>query len=300
MIAFADCIPSSEGTVKKYVYADDSALVESVIYRYPDYETRTVLCVSVQSGCRVGCAFCGTGRHFFRNLTANEIVLQVTETLARENVDATHVNKLQIMFMSMGEPSHNWDAVETAIRLLHDRYPTAQLLVSTVGTNERAFQAGIIALSREIDAIGLQFSIHHGTDEERNHLIPYEDKMTLAEIAAFGERWHEATGRHPYCNYVVTPSSADAAERLFDAFNPRVFCFTFSVLCSPEESVKSATVNHRALVERVSKRFLERGYDVRVFDPAGQDDIGGGCGQLWYFQERVRATEANKSINPNN
>lgn len=51
--------------------------------------------------------------------------------------------------------------------------------------------------------------------------------------------------------------------------------------------------------ERVSRRFLEHSYDVRVFDPSDQDDIGGGCGQLWHSQERIHAAEALMSANDN-
>lgn len=287
-IQFERCIASSDNSVKKYVYSNSTAVVECVLYKYPDYATRTVLCVSVQSGCKVGCLFCGTGKHFFRNLTSDEIVHEVSDVFKREGIDTKEVKKLQIMFMSMGEPSHNWVNLDKAIHELHATYPNAQLLVSTVGTRDKDFYRGIIKCSKDIDVISLQFSVHHWNDKDRNVLIPYQDKLTLQEIAQFGTMWHEATGRKPYCNYVVTKSNFQGVEVLFDVFDPNVFCFTFSVLCSPTSTVKKEYVNNRSLVEYVSNKFLEYGYDVRVFDPAGQDDIGGGCGQLWYFQDRVK------------
>lgn len=75
---------SSDTNVSKFVfeYEDPKAIAEAVLYRYGSYQNRTVICCSVQSGCRVGCAFCGTGRFFVRNLTAEEIVSQVETALS--------------------------------------------------------------------------------------------------------------------------------------------------------------------------------------------------------------------------
>ena len=60
-------IESDEGNVCKFVYKNNTAVAESVLYRYPTYKERTVICCSTQSGCPVGCRFCGAGDHFVRN-----------------------------------------------------------------------------------------------------------------------------------------------------------------------------------------------------------------------------------------
>lgn len=294
MIEFKTALTSSNKNVKKYIYEDETALVESVIYKYPDYKTRTTIRISVQSGCKVGCTFCGTGKRFLRNLSTKEIVLQVHETFKAEKVPINEVEKLQIMFMSMGEPSHNWKNLEVALDHLHFFYPNAELLVSTVGTNNMDFKGGILRKSIEIPNIGLQFSIHHYSDWEREKIIPYRNKMSLEQISEFGKIWHAATGRHPFCNYVVTESNNTLYDKLFDLFPPEVFNFTFSVLCSPDESIKSAFINNKDNVKEVHDHFLSKGYNVRVFDPAGQDDIGGGCGQLWYFQNKIKERRSKK------
>ena len=72
---------SSEGNVWKYVFDFGNAVAEAVLYKYESFYKRTVLCVSVQSGCPVGCKFCGTGKKFIRNLTSEEIVGQVNYAL---------------------------------------------------------------------------------------------------------------------------------------------------------------------------------------------------------------------------
>lgn len=289
MIAYKTMMESSDTNVKKYIYEDDTALVETVIYKYPDYKTRTVICVSVQSGCAVGCTFCGTGKKFLRDLTAQEIVLQVRDTFEREGVVTSEVERLQIMFMSMGEPAHNSWAVEDALITLRGVYPEAEPLLSTVGIPNLFFNTRVIYAAGPKG--GLQFSIHHYDDEERNKLIPYTPKLTLAEIAQLGRDWNFHTGKKVFCNYVVTRSSSHGYERLFDLFPPDIFSFTFSVLCNKNESMKTAFINSKDGIRRIHDDFLSRGYDVRVFDPAGQDDIGGGCGQSWYFQNKIRGRE---------
>ena len=70
------CIPSSDTNVRKYVFTNEGehgAVAEAVLYKYPTYDERTVVCFSVMSGCPMGCRFCGTGEFFIRTLTADEI-----------------------------------------------------------------------------------------------------------------------------------------------------------------------------------------------------------------------------------
>jgi 23S rRNA (adenine2503-C2)-methyltransferase len=229
----AQIFESSEGNVWKYVFEIPSAVTESVLYRYQTFQNRTVLCCSVQSGCPVKCSFCGAGESFLRNLRASEITEQADFVFKDKAIDTANVRKLQIMFMSMGEPFLNYDNVEKAIRTFNACYDNAQLLVSTIAPNREKDLARFIELSREIDRVGLQFSIHRSTDEERNKLIPYRNKLTLTQIAEYGRRWAQATGRRPFCNYCVEGNNdADEDfERLRRIFEPEVFNFTFSVYC---------------------------------------------------------------------
>jgi len=71
-------------------------------------------------------------------------------------------------------------------------------------------------------------------------------------------------------------------------FSPVVFNFTFSVICSADETMKDKGYRELDKINKITENFLESGYNVRVFNPAGQDDIGGGCGQLWYVQEWMK------------
>lgn len=282
---------SSEGNVWKYVFTSDDMVAEAVLYRYEDFYKRTVICCSTQSGCPVGCKFCGTGNKFIRNLSANEIVNQITHILVdKDIIDVSdRGERFQIMFMSMGEPMLNWNNVELAILMLHDLYPNAELLLSTIAPHSE-YYGRLISLSKEIDKIGLQFSIHKAFDAQRNILIPYKDKLQLREIRDLGILWWKETGRHPYLNYCLDGSNdkqCDSAH-LMSLFSPMIFNFTFSVVCSKDENMKEAGFKNLDKIREFECEFLRNGYNTRIFNPDGQDDIGGGCGQLWYVQQWMK------------
>ena len=281
-------IQSSDTNVRKYVFTKEGekgAVAEAVLYKYPTYEDRTVICCSTQSGCPVGCRFCGTGEFFIRNLTGEEIVSQVQHLFADQNIDQSRVKRTQIMFMSMGEPMLNKQGLEYALRKLHELYPTAALLISTSAPN--VDYSWLQELSIEIPTIGLQFSVHESTDEARDKLVPFKAKLSLRQIAIEGLGWYSATGRQPFFNYCAheNNTSVEDADRLLDLFDERVWQATVSVICEQDESVSAANVRQRKLATDFMDLLLQRGYSVRCFDPAGQDDIGGGCGQLWFVQD---------------
>lgn len=288
---------SSDTNVKKFVFEWDSpkAIAESVLYRYGEYRKRTVICCSVQSGCPVGCSFCGTGRFFVRNLNALEIVQQVDEVMKTVDCKPNEIEKFQIMFMSMGEPFLNYDKLHNAIHILHETYPNAQLLVSTSAPGiTYKHIADFISLSKDIPLVGLQFSVHESTDESRRKLIP-TNTCTLRQIASIGEMWSAFVGRKPFFNYCVHEGNDTKkdAERLKRIFNPDVWEVTLSVICEKDESVKASIDRQLELIKNFNELMQNEGFHTRVFNPSGQDDIGGGCGQLWYFQEWLKLNNSN-------
>jgi 23S rRNA (adenine2503-C2)-methyltransferase len=105
-----------------------------------------------------------------------------------------------------------------------------------------------------------------------------------------GEAWFTATGRRPFFNYCAHDTNTTPAdiERLLFMFDPNIWEATISVICEREESVAAANQRQRDLAINFMTLMLEAGYSCRMFNPAGQDDIGGGCGQLWFVQEWMR------------
>jgi 23S rRNA (adenine2503-C2)-methyltransferase len=280
-------IDDAAENVSKHVFTNPTAVAEAVLYRYPTYEERTVICCSTQSGCPVGCRFCGAGDAFVRSLTADEIVAQpvhLLDGLEDDGIDPQTIGRLQIMFMSMGEPLLNIKHLVPALRRLHELYPNAALLIST--SAPRVDYSAIRDISVEIPTVGLQFSVHESTDEARDQLVPFKAKLTLAEIAAEGEEWARATRRRPYFNYCVHDRNDGQADvdRLLAHFDPRLWEATLSVICERDETMSVAHERQRELTGTFMEKMLAAGYSTRMFDPAGQDSIGGGCGQLWFVQ----------------
>jgi 23S rRNA (adenine2503-C2)-methyltransferase len=286
-------IDSSDKNVAKFVFKKDTAVAEAVLYKYPTYEDRTVICCSTQSGCAMGCRFCGTGDYFVRSLTADEIAHQPEYLLEETGVNPANIQKLQIMFMSMGEPLNNYNELATAMHKLYSKYPNARLLISTSAPRQFNKFAELEQLSVQIPTIGLQFSVHESTDEARKKLIPAAT-MTLQEIADTGKSWNKATGRKPFFNYCLHDknNSQDDVNRLLAKFDPTIWEATLSVICERDEHVAAANERQRELASEFAGRMLQSGYNVRVFNPAGQDDIGGGCGQLWFVQDWMRKNPA--------
>lgn len=127
------------------------------------------------------------------------------------------------------------------------------------------------------------------TNEARRKLIP-SATMDLIDIARTGIEWAMASGRRPFFNYCVHESNntEEDVARLKELFNPRFWECTISVICERDESIVAANERQRQLANDFSGLMLQAGYNVRVFNPAGQDDIGGGCGQLWYVQSWMK------------
>lgn len=236
----------------------------------------------------MGCRFCGAGDYFVRSLSADEIVDQAVYAVAETGVAPDSIDKFQIMFMSMGEPALNQKNLANAIRRLHTLYPSARLLISTSAPD--VSYEDIFSVSKEISTVGLQFSVHESTDEARAKLIPFSKKMTLQKIADTGLSWFSATGRKPFFNYCAHDqnTSASDADRLMTLFDPTAWEATISVVCERNEGLPARNDHQLSLANTMSRLLLERGFNTRVFDPAGQDDIGGGCGQLWYVQEKMK------------
>lgn len=280
---------SKDTNVKKFVFEFENTkcIAEAVLYRYGSYQKRTVICCSVMSGCPVGCTFCGTGKFFIRNLTKDEIVEQVKTCIKTIDCKTKDIEKFQIMFMSMGEPFMNYENLELAICELNELYPNAQLLVSTSApANIITCFDSFINLSQRINKVGLQFSVHESLDINRKKLIPTKT-CTLKQIVTIGEMWAEFVGRKPFYNYCVHDgnNTKEDAKRLIELFNPNIWETTLSVICEKDESVTNSIQRQLDIIDKFKTYMLNNGASIRVFNPAGQDDIGGGCGQLWYFQK---------------
>lgn len=281
-------LQSSDENVKKYIFKKDDAIAEAVLYKYPTYEDRTVMCISTQTGCPMGCSFCGTGKFFGRNLTSDEIINQVETMVDDNDLKLNESKRVQIMVMSMGEPVFNSKELEKAFTYFYKKYPEAALLISTSAPSSERNWERIFEITQKFSTVGLQFSIHESTDEKRNKLIPFPSKLNLQQISEMGQKWYSiAGGRRPFFNFCVhnENNTDEDVQRLTNLFDPSIWECTLSVICEKDQTIAESVQHNLNMINNFSSRMLNNGFNVRVFDPAGQDDIGGGCGQLWQVQK---------------
>jgi 23S rRNA (adenine2503-C2)-methyltransferase len=206
---------SADGTVKTLFQTGDGHPVEAVLMRYRD--GRRSVCVSSQSGCPLTCTFCATGQmRFRRNLTPWEILDQALHFRRVEPID-------HVVFMGMGEPMLNVDAVTAAARRLPDLGVThRRTTVSTVG-----WLPGLTRFVDEVDEpIRLALSLHAPTDVLRSELMPVNDRYPLDDVLAECRRYFELRGRKVFVEYVMLAGVNDSVEharQLAELLDRRVF-----------------------------------------------------------------------------
>ena len=192
---------SRDGTVKALFDTADGRPVEAVLMRFRD--GRRSVCVSSQSGCPLTCTFCATGQmQFRRNLTAWEMLDQALHFRRLEPID-------HVVFMGMGEPMLNVDAVISAARRLPDVGVThRRTTVSTVG-----WLPGLTRFINEVsEPIRLAFSLHAPTDALRSQIMPVNDRYPLEDVLGECRRYFELRRRKVFIEYVMLAGVNDSRE----------------------------------------------------------------------------------------
>ncbi len=181
-----------DGFAKHLFQSPDGARFEAVAIPLlrKNEPPKTVVCVSTQVGCAMGCAFCATGRlGFTRNLAPWEIVAQVAQ-IRRESPHPVR----GVVFMGMGEPLLNADAVLQAARILSEPCGLAisakAVTVSTVG-----IVPGILRLARERSPLRLIVSLTSADPARRLTVMPVEERYPSDRLRAALAAYHAATGR---------------------------------------------------------------------------------------------------------
>lgn len=192
---------SSDGTLKALFQTADGRPLEAVLMRFRD--GRRSLCVSSQSGCPLTCTFCATGAmQFGRNLTASEILDQALHFRRAGELD-------HCVFMGMGEPMLNLDAVLAACERLPDVGIThRRTTISTVG-----WVPGIEALADSGMPIRLALSLHAPEDALRSRLMPVNDRYPLAQVIEAARAFHARRRRRVFVEYVMLAGVNDRYEQ---------------------------------------------------------------------------------------
>jgi 23S rRNA (adenine2503-C2)-methyltransferase len=219
-LAVAASQTSTDRATKLALTTTEGALVEMVVMRY---RQRVTACISSQVGCPVGCVFCATGSGGFeRNLSAAEIVDQVRVACALLVEEGARLSNL--VYMGMGEPLLNLQAVLDSIRILTSPHGLdlghRSLSISTVG-----IPTGIRRLARTEPQVNLALSLHASDDHTRERLIPATYRHPLGTILDAAWDHFATTRRKLLVEYVllegINDSTADA-RRLATLLRGRV------------------------------------------------------------------------------
>src|SRR6185436_3431485 len=230
---------------------------------------RRSICVSSQSGCPLTCTFCATGRmKFGRNLTSSEILDQVLHFRRIEPVD-------HLVFMGMGEPMMNLDAVLDACDRLPDVGITnRRTTVSTVG-----WLPGIEALTAQSRPVRLALSLHAADPELRSRIMPVNDRYPIEAVLGACRAHFAATNRTVFIEYVMLAGVNDSpaqARELAEALGPGR---TFKVNLIPYNPTGMYDGSPREVIAAFKAVLEEHGVHATIRLTRGRD-IDAACGQL--------------------
>ena len=257
--------PAEDGSARLLVGLRDGQTVESVLL------PRDGLCVSSQVGCAVGCVFCMTGREgLVRQVGSAEIVAQVA--LARS---LRPVKK--VVFMGMGEPSHNLDQVMEAIDLLGTvgNIGHKNLVFSTVG-DERVFER----LPQGLVKPALALSLHTTRADLRAQLLPRAPRWDPQDLVEAGERYARATGYPIQYQWTLIEGVNDSDEEIEGIV--RLLKGKYALMNMIPYNAVPDLPYARPSWERaaaIARTLHQRGVLTKLRQSAGQD-VDGGCGQL--------------------
>jgi len=264
---------SKDGTIKYLFGLVGGQSVETV---YIPEEKRRTVCVSTQVGCKFSCAFCATGKQgFTRNLSIGEILNQVIEV--RRDPDAGEVTN--VVFMGMGEPLDNLEAVAQAARILNaeDGFNIGgrKITISTVGLPRQITKLG----SYDLNA-NLAISLHAANNETRTSLLPANKKFPVEEIMKACAGYPLKQGRKITMEVILfdgvndSPHDAKQMVRALHKVQAKVNLIRFNPVGETE-----LRPSPRPKMSAFKEILENSGIDCTIRMSKGED-IDAACGQL--------------------
>jgi 23S rRNA (adenine2503-C2)-methyltransferase len=263
----------SDGLTKLVFKLLDGLEIETVVI---PMATHATVCISSQVGCRMACRFCRTGgMGLRRNLTTSEIVAQVHAARRLLGIEARNV-----VFMGMGEPLDNFDAVVRAIRIMEDQrglnIAQRHMTLSTVGLPD-----GIDALGRlNWSRLRLALSLNAPNDAIRNALMPINHRFPMERLKAALHRYPFGRGGAVFVEYVLIQGVNDRLEhaRQLARYLEGVPVKLNLIAYNPGGDAAFEAPSLRT-VDRFHRALVEMGLFVRIRGSKGAG-IRAACGQL--------------------
>ena len=264
-----DRMTSSDGTVKYLFSAGTGQFVETV---YIPADERATLCVSSQIGCKMNCVFCMTGKQGFAgNLTTSEILNQIRSVPESDKLS-------NVVFMGMGEPFNNSDAVFNVLEILTAPYgygwSPKRITVSTVGIMKD--------LQRFLDesSCHLAVSIHSPYPDERRTLIPIEKTNPIKDVIHLLRQYDFSHQRRVSFEYILFDNKNDSVQHAKDLAKIlagivcRVNLITYHAI--PEVPLKKSSWKK---MELFRDTLNAKGIMCTIRSSRGED-IAAACGML--------------------
>jgi len=239
--------------------------------------SRATICISSQVGCAVNCQFCLTALlGVKRNLSPGEIVGQVLAVLRDHSVDLER-ERMNIVFMGMGEPFLNYENFMKAVRLLVEevRFPESRMTVSTSGIVPR-----IVEFGRERIRPKLAISLNAPNDEIRERIMPITRKWNIAALLDAAREFPLRPRERLTFEYVLLQDVNDARERARELVERvrDIRCKVNLIAFNPGPGVEYTMPTHERVLEFQSI-LTAAGVPSYIRRPRGRD-IYAACGQL--------------------
>ncbi|MCX6990161.1 MAG: 23S rRNA (adenine(2503)-C(2))-methyltransferase RlmN [Chlamydiae bacterium] len=251
----------------------------------------TTLCISSQVGCRMGCSFCETGKMgLLRNLSEAEIVSQV---FCARHIYGKPVRN--IVFMGMGEPLDNFDAVMQAVKILTCSsglaFGPSRITISTSGVVDHMYR-----FMQEADpALNLAVSVNAPSDEIRSKIMPVNKKWNMADLKECMEEYCKHPRRQILAEYVLIEgvndslSCADLLAEYLQDLRVKVNLIPYNSQSRDRFSAPALEVREAFL-----SRMREKGYQTLLRGSKGQN-IMAACGQLGNKEQRKKLLKLGSS-----
>jgi len=269
---------SRDGTRKRLWRLNDGQLIESVLMPYKD--NRRTACISSQVGCAMGCSFCATGQMGYkRQLTATEIFEQAARFSAELRAEDQRLSN--VVFMGMGEPFRNFDAVMSAARRIRSELGigSRHITFSTVGLVPEIRKFADICAEEGLE-IKLAISLHAATDEARGAMMPVNRKYPIEQLIDACRYYVERSGRRISFEWALIAGQNDGVEEareLADLLRG-LKAHVNLIPLNPTKGFGGETTgaaNAQRFVQVLNKAGLSATVRVRR-----GIDIDAGCGQL--------------------
>jgi 23S rRNA (adenine2503-C2)-methyltransferase len=282
---------STDGTIRYLIRMSDGQTVETVwMPEGDDGEAgdgtedsgergwnRATICVSSQVGCAVDCQFCLTALlGIKRNLTAGEITGQVCAVLNHRQVSPPH-DRINLVFMGMGEPFLNYDNFMKAVRLLVEGVgiPESRMTVSTAGIVPRIYD-----LAKEGVRPKLAISLNASNDESRTALMPINRKWNLETLVQAARDFPLRSREKLTFEYVLLDGINDSLDnaRELASLIRGVRAKVNLIALNPGPGIAFGTPDQER-VAKFQQYLIAAGVPAFVRRPRGRD-IFAACGQL--------------------